>query len=179
MKNRRDKEFVRVFHDLHGHLTARGLKPNCMQFDNEALPEFQTLMKEKCIGYQLNPPGMHIHNAAELSIINFKYHFIAGLCVMDPDFPIQNWDRLLEQAKIMLNLLRPSMLNPRLLAYAQLNGEFDFNHNPMAPTGTRNLVHEKPHNRGTCSLHVHEGWYVRPLMLHYRCLTSYIPKTDK
>ena len=49
----------------------------------------------------------------------------------------------------------------------------------MAPPGTRTLVHDKTHNRGTWGLHGHEGWYVRPAMLHYRCLASYIPKMAK
>ena len=65
---------------------------------------------------------MHRRNASERSIITFKYHFIAGLCVTDPYFPMQNWDRLLELAEITINLLRPSRFNPILSAYAQLNG---------------------------------------------------------
>ena len=68
---------------------------------------------------------------------------------MDPELSMQNWDRLLEQADIMLNLLRLSSLNPILPAYLQLNAEFDFNLTPMAPLGIRNLVHDKPHSRGT------------------------------
>ena len=38
MKNRTDKEFIRVFQDIHGHLTKRVLKPNYMRLDNEASP---------------------------------------------------------------------------------------------------------------------------------------------
>ena len=98
MKNRTDKEFICVFQDLHGHLNTRGLKPNYMRLDNEASPTFQTLLKDKCIDYQLEPPGMHRRIAEERAIRTFKYHFITGLYVMDPDFPMQNWDRLLDQA---------------------------------------------------------------------------------
>ena len=49
MNNRKDKEFTRVFQDLHGHLTTRGLKPNYMVLDNEALPSFQALLKDNFI----------------------------------------------------------------------------------------------------------------------------------
>ena len=129
-----------------------------MRLDNEAPPEFQSILKDKCINYQLDPPGMHRRNAAERAIRTFKDHFIAGLFMTDPDFPMQNWDRLLEQTEIMLNLLRPSRLNPRLLAYTQLKREFDFNRNPMDPPEIITLVHYKPHNRVTWSLHRHEGW---------------------
>ena len=49
IKNRTDKEFIRVFQDIHGHLTTRGLKPNYMRLYNEALPAFQALIKDNCI----------------------------------------------------------------------------------------------------------------------------------
>ena len=48
----------------------------------------------------------------------------------------------------------------------------------MVPPGTITLVHDKPHNIVTWALHGHEGWYVRPAMIYYRCLTSYIPNTE-
>ena len=128
-----------------------------MWLDNGASPVFQDLLKDMCIDYQPDPTGMYRRNAAERAISTFKYHFIAGLCATDPDFPMHNWDHLLEQAGIMLNLLCPSRLNPRLLAYAQLNGEFNFNRTPMNPPGTRTLVHDNPRNKFTWSLHGHEG----------------------
>ena len=149
MKNRTEKYFICVFQYLHGHLTTRGIKPNYMLLDNEVSPSFQALLKYKCIDYQLAPPGIHRRNEAERTISTFKDQLISGICATDPDFPMQNWDRLLEQAEIKINLLRPSRLNPRLSAYAQLNGEFDFNRTPTAPPGTRTLVHYNPHNRGT------------------------------
>ena len=179
MKNRTDKEFICVLRDLHGHRTTRGLKPNYMRFDNDALPSFLALLKYKCIDYQLPPPCMYRRNAAEQAISTFKYHFISGLCATYPDSPIDNWDRLLDQAEITINLLRLSILKPTLSSYAQLNGEFDFNRTPMAPPGTITLVHDKPYNRVTWDPCGHEGWYVMPAMLHYRCLTSYIPKIAK
>ena len=117
MKNRTDKEFIRVFRYLHVNLTIRGLKSNYMQLDNEASPAFQALLKYKCIDYQLAPPGMHRRNAAERAISNFKDHFIAGLCSTDPEFPMKNWDHLIGQAETTPKLLCPSRLNLRLLSY--------------------------------------------------------------
>ena len=98
----------------------------------------QNLPNEKNIYYKLAPTGMYILNTSERAIITFKDHFIAGLCTMDPELSMQNWDRLLEQADIKINLLHPSRLNPRLPAYAQLNREFYFNRTPMAPPGENN-----------------------------------------
>ena len=60
---------------------------------------------------------MHDRNAAELAISTFKDHFIAGICSTDPDLPMQNLERLLEQAEMALKLLLPSRLNPKLSAY--------------------------------------------------------------
>ena len=126
MKSRLDSEFIRVFTDLHERLLARGINPAYMKLDNEASPAFQRELKAKNINFQIAPPGMHRRNAAERSISKFKDHFIPGLCSTDPDFPMQNWYRLVEQAEITLNLLQPSRLNPKLSAYAQLNGTFEY-----------------------------------------------------
>ena len=133
MKNRTDKEFIRIFQDIHGHRTTRGLKPNYVRLDNEASPSLQYLLKDKCINYQMAPPDMHIQNTADRSISTFRYHFIVWICATDPYYPMQNWNRLLYQLGITLNLLRPSIFNPRLSAYAQLNGELDFNRTPISP----------------------------------------------
>ena len=49
----------------------------------------------------------------------------------------------------------------------------------MAPLGKITLVYDKPHNRGSWAPQVHEGCYVSPSILHYRCLKLYTPKTSK
>ena len=99
----------------------------------------------------------------------FKNHFIAGLCSTDANFPLKLWDHLLPQALITLNLLRGSWINPQLSAWAQVHGEFGYNSTPLAPQGTRVLVHEKPSVRGTWAPHAVEGWYLGPALRHYRC----------
>jgi hypothetical protein len=48
-----------------------------------------------------------------------------------------------------LNLLRKLRKNPRLSAYAILNGQFDFNGTPLAPVGTKALVFLDPKHRKT------------------------------
>ena len=79
------------------------------------------------IKYQLTPPHIHRINAPERAILTYKNHLLAGLASIDPTFLIHQWDRLLPQAEITLNLLRPSRLNPNLSAYAILNGNYNFN----------------------------------------------------
>jgi hypothetical protein len=62
---------------------------------------------------------------------------------VDPSFPLELWDELSPQLTITLNLLSKSWINPRMSAYAQLNGLFYFNRTHMAPPGTRIIAHEK------------------------------------
>ena len=87
------------------------------------------------------------------------------------------WDRLLPQATITLNLLRTSRLQPQLSAYAHLFRQFDYNSTPLAPPGTRVIIHNKPQQRATWAPHREEGWYIGPATEHYRCYRIYVPKT--
>ena len=134
-------------------------------------------MTKNDIVFQLVPPHLHRANAAERAIRTWKNHFISILCGLDPLFPLQLWDKLIDQVNLTLNLLRPSRLNPKMAAEAMLNGPFDFNITPIAPIGTKCLVHEKPAVRGTWAPHGVDGWYVGPARDHYRCYTVYIPST--
>jgi len=102
---------------------------------------------------------------------------VAGLSSTDKCFPLHLWDCLIPQVLLTLNLLRPSRLNPRLSAEAQLNGAFDFNRTPLAPPGTKVIVHDKPAQRGSWAPHGLEGWYLGPARDHYRCYRVYISKT--
>ena len=80
---------------------------------------------------------------------------------------------------ITLNLLRSSRVNPKLSAYAQIFGIFDFNRTPLAPPGTKVLLHEKPNNRRTWAPRGTDAWYIGPSLEHYRCVRCYNPKTFK
>ena len=53
-------------------------------------------------------------------------------------------------------------------------GAFDLNKTPIAPLGTKVIVHEKPANRGTWAPHGVDGWYIGPAMEHCRCFRVWI-----
>ena len=159
---------------VHARLVAAGLRPKLQRLDNEASAILKDFMAEEGIDYQLVPPGSHRRNAAERAIRTFKNHFIAGLASVDKDFPLHLWDQLVPQAEATLNMLRGSRINPKLSAYAQLNGHFDFNRTPMAPPGIRVLAHVKPAQRTTWSPHAEDGWYIGPAMDSYRCYNIWI-----
>jgi hypothetical protein len=116
-------------------------------------------------------------NAAEQATQTFKNHFVAILCATNKQFPLHLWDRLIPQAVLTLNLLRQSRINPKLSAHAQLQGPFDYNATPLAPPGTKLIIHEKPDQRGSWSPHGLNGWYIGPAMEHYRAHRVYYSTT--
>ena len=126
------------------------------------------------VDFQLVPPSMHCQNAAECAIHMFKNHFIAGLCSVDKDFPLHLWDCLLPQALLTLNLLCSSWINPKLSAWAQIHGTYDFNCTPLAQPGIHVLVHKKPDKCTTWSLHALNGWYTGPALQSYQCYMIWV-----
>jgi hypothetical protein len=177
MKNRGEKDMIRAFDFLIQSLIIRGLKPILQRLDNEASLALRNYLTKQGINYQLAPLHIHRRNNAERAIQTFKNHFIAGLCSVDPTFPLKLWDKLLPQAKITLNLLQKSRSNPRITAYDQLNGHFDFNRTPLAPPGTQIIAHEKPDQRAYWDPHGVDGYYLSPNLDHYRCYQVHITKT--
>ena len=89
-----------------------------------------------------------------------KGHLKAGLAIVDHGFPIHEWDRLLDQCELTLNLLRSSRLNPKLSAWAFLFGEFDYMKTPLTPPGIKCLVHTKISQRPTWSPNSEVGWTI-------------------
>ena len=177
LRNRSAHKIHRVFTSVHTYLVTCGLRPRLHTLDNEASTILKDFLTAENVEYQLVPPHIHQRNSAERAIQTFKNHFIAGLASTDPNFPLSNWCRLLPQAELTLNLLRPSRLNPKLSAYAQLDGTFDFNRTLLAPPGTQVIVHEKPTQRRTWAPHGIDGWYIGPALDHYQCYRVWIPST--
>jgi hypothetical protein len=177
MNNRVDKEMVRSFDLLIQSLILSGLKPLLQRFNNEASLALRNHLTKQGITYQLALHHIHRRNNAKRAIQTFKNHFIAGLCSVDPKYPLKLWDKLLHQYTITLKLLRKSRINQRMLAYAQLNGHFDFNRTPLAPLGTRVIAHEKPDQRASWDPHGLDGYYLGPALDHYCCYQVHITKT--
>ena len=179
IKSRASTELITAWQKCYDTLTSRGIKPKLHMLDNELSDDMRQAIQATDTAIQRVPPHNHQRNAAERAIQTFKNHFIAGLATADPKFPLREWDRLIPQAILTLNIMRECRINPKLSAYAYLFGQFDFNATPLAPPGTRVIAHEKPQQRGTWDPHGVNGWYVGPALEHYRCITCYIPTTGK
>ena len=165
--------------EKHLQLVRNGHDVKYYILDNECSQDLQRAIESHKLQYQLVPPNQHRVNAAERAIRTFKNHLLAGLATCNPKFPIHEWDRLLDQAELTVNLLRNSRVNPSLSAHAYLHGNHDFNKVPLAPPGTKLVVHSKPDKRASWAYHGEDGWYVGPAPHHYRCFKCYMPTTQK
>ena len=145
---RRAKECIlNAYKTVYKTLASRGLKPRIQRLDNEVSDILKEYMRDKGVSYQLTPAGDHARNLAERAIQTFKNNFISGLSTTHLDFPLNQWDKLVPQAELTLNILRPSRINPHLSAYAQVHGNYDWGKHPFAPPGLRVLAHERPDDR--------------------------------
>jgi hypothetical protein len=173
--NRKQASIKTAYETVLRLLQRRGLRPKLHRLDNEASQLLKDFMTDEYVDYQLTPPGLHRRNWAERAIQTFKNHFISGLCSTHPDFPLNLWDKLLPQATLTLNLLRPSRINPKLSAYAQICGAFNFDKTPLAPPGIKVHTHERAEGRETFSVHSARDYYVGPCLHYYRCYNVWIP----
>ena len=175
LKNRQAAEITNAWKTIHSRLKRHGNDPQLYVFDNKVSFEFKSALRKRKVNFQLVPPHVHRGNAAKRAIRTFKNHFLSA--TTDPDFPAAEWDHLLPQAELTLNLLRPSRVNPQLSAYAYLFGLFDFNKTPLAPAGSKVLVHKRSCQRASWANHGIEGWYIGPSLEHYCCVKCYLPST--
>ena len=116
--------------------------------DNKCSNDLKLALKKNKKNYELTPPNIHLRNAAERGKQTFKNHLMAGFATCNKEFLLAEWDRLLVQAELTLNLLRTARINPNLSAYTYLFGNFYFNKTPLAPPGTRVIIHKKSKDRG-------------------------------
>ena len=146
--------------------------------DNEACDILKKTLLQQKISYQLVPLYIHCWNFAERAIQTPKYHFIAGLCAIYPKYPSQEWDSLLPQATMNLNLLWTSRTNPKLSAYSVIFIIHYFNWCSLEPPGTRVIFHKKTYKHCSWSPHGTDGYYIGSSMEHYRCVQSFITATS-
>jgi len=108
----------------------------------------------------------------------FKGHFISVLAGVDNSFPINQWDELLSQTILTLNLLRQSNVAPNISAWAYHHGNFDYNRMPLAPMGCAVQFHINPGRRKTFGEHLEDGFYLKTSEEHYRTHVVFCKKTQ-
>jgi hypothetical protein len=165
-----DKHCIPAFNTIMARLAARGLLVDLNIRDNEASADFKRVITESWkTKFQLVPPDMHQRNKAEQMIWHFKNHFLSILVGVDAAFSPYLWDLLLPEAKLTVNLLRQATINPKISTWEYFNDPFDCNKTPLAPVGCRVLIHSKPTMRQSWDYRAKQGFYVGPVLDHYRC----------
>ena len=171
IKNRTSQTITAAIADIHNTLAQGGCQPQFHRLDNKCSQELKQWFTDNNIQYQLAPPHEHRSNAAERAIRTAKNHLAAGWWSTDPQFPMHLWDKTIPQAELTLNLLRHSCINPKLSAWEQLHGRYDYNKTPIAPPGIKVKAHARTAQRQTWAPHTFDAWYVGPAFEHYQCYT--------
>ena len=83
----------------------------------------------------------HQANAAKHGWKATKNHTITTLRRIDPECPVQLWDRFVPQIEATLNIIQTSRIKTTKSAYKALSGrKFDWNRAPLAPVGHQLLT---------------------------------------
>jgi hypothetical protein len=104
--NRKAASIRDAWEATHKMLIQQGHTPDLHILDNECSQDLKDAFQKYQIRFQRVPPKEHRVNAAERAIRTFKNHFVSILCTVDSNFPLAEWDRLLPQTTLTLNLLR-------------------------------------------------------------------------
>ena len=150
-----------------------GCNPDTFILDNEISKSLTNAFDRNKIRYQLVLQHNKRRNAAKRAIQTWRDHFLSGIASVDPTFSIAEWDRLVFQEVLTLNLLRNSRCNPKLSAWSYLFGNSNYNKTPLAPPGIKILIHNKTDKRESWGMRSTEGFYVGPALSHYRCITGF------
>ena len=95
MKSRSNEHMVKTFQDIYTYLQTKKLSPKLHVLDNECSKVVKTYINSQQVKIQLVEPHNHRVNAAETAVKAAKYHLISALATVDPDCPLQLWDRFL------------------------------------------------------------------------------------
>jgi hypothetical protein len=106
MQNRKNAKMMRAYNALLLQLKRAGIIPKKHVLDNKLSENMKNHIRDMCkLDMELVPPGCHRRNAAEVTIHNFKAHFLGVFAGVADNFPPNLWDLLLPQTKIMINLI--------------------------------------------------------------------------
>ena len=167
------------FQDYYKELKSKGIIARLVRLNNEISKRMIVEFKKQGLDYQLASPGDHRVVNVEIAIGIFKNHFIAIRSGTHPDFPQRGWSHLIRHAVITMNMLRPSRINPLISAYTQVHDIFDFNKTPLAPAGCKVIIHDRTDERPSWANHGTRGYYIGPVMKHYRNYNILMDTTTK
>ena len=101
------------------------------------------------------------------------------LAGVDPTFSCNRWDQPFGHVETIINLSRPSKINPKVSAYTIVNGHFDYNKTPLATARMKTIVRVTANDRTTWGPHGESGWIVGSAPKNFRCWKVLIKRTNK
>ena len=113
IKNRTAQTLMAAWEHLQKEFSIEGTTPEVWVLDNEISNDLKRVFDNQNVKFQPVSSHEHCRNLAEQAIQTWKNHFKAGLAPTDPQFPLSEWDQLIPQANITLNLLRSTQTNLR------------------------------------------------------------------
>ena len=105
IKSQKKEDLIAGFTYLHKQLTDAGIHPVLHKLDNEVSGDLIEEIKECKMDFQLSPPGNHRTLLSERAIQTWKNNFQSVLEGLDNCYPTNQWDRLVEPATKILNML--------------------------------------------------------------------------
>ena len=112
------------------------------QIDNEFSKELIEEIESRNSKYKIVPRDNHRTIPREKNS-NIKNHLVLVLYGCDPTFPKNQWDRVLQVAVLILNMVRPYQINLAKSAYNELWRNLNFNKTPPAPPGCLMVAHKR------------------------------------
>jgi hypothetical protein len=73
--------------------------------------------------------------------------------------------------------MQASCIDPSMSAYEAIQGPYNWNHFPLAPSGCKAIIYESPNARGSWGSRGTDAWYLGPSVDHYQCNHYFIPET--
>ena len=168
---------IKTYQIIIDRLHAAGIYPNKHVLDNEISAEYKKSIKRNNMIFELVPEGMHRQNISEKAIQAWKAHFIAIICGVSKQIPMNLWNILLPQTYFTLNLLRQSNVVPKVSEHVYMNGPHNFNCVPLTPIGREVQMHDKPIKQKTFATHSTNGFWISLSFEHYRGNTCWVIKT--
>jgi hypothetical protein len=144
--------------------------------DNGTSVEVEGFIKELNRDVQYTAPGRHCA-PAEKAVQTYKSCFKSTPAPLPLDFPISDWCRLLLQNGLYVNISRTCRQNPKLSAWATMEGNFHFDSTPITLPGTTMLIYKRLENKTKYRHNAKKSWYIRPCLNHYQTFKAILSST--
>jgi hypothetical protein len=123
LPTRHYNSYIDAYKRTYAYWTQYGPVPDIVRLDNETSVPLETYIQTFAT-FQYFPPGNHRANRAERVMRTWKNHFIATLATASPNFPLNQWDRLLEHAEITSSHGTLTPPYPHIMALLAPNSTF-------------------------------------------------------